>query len=239
MSRLRDTLQANLRGVHERITQAARGAGRSADDIALLAVSKTFPAETVIAVAQCGQQAFGENYVQEAVDKIARVRELAPELAVSWHFIGPIQSNKTRAIAEHFDWVQSVDRLKVAERLSQQRPPQLGPINLLLQVNISGESTKSGVAPETVPELARSVAALPNVNLRGLMAIPEPDTEPARQAGPLARMKALFDALRRDHPQCDTLSLGMSADLEAAIAAGSTMVRIGTAIFGERERTTA
>ena len=135
--------------------------------------------------------------------------------------------------------MQSVDRLKVAERLSQQRPPRLGPINVLLQVNISGEPTKSGVAPEAVRDLARSVSALPNLNLRGLMAIPEPDTDPARQAGPLARMRSLFDALRRDHPGCDTLSMGMSADLEAAIAAGSTMVRIGTAIFGERERTTA
>jgi pyridoxal phosphate enzyme (YggS family) len=239
MSRLRDTLQAKLRGVHERITQAARGAGRSPDDIVLLAVSKTFPAETVIAAAQCGQSSFGENYVQEAVDKIARVRELAPELPVSWHFIGPIQTNKTRAIAEHFDWVQSVDRLGIAERLSQQRPPRLGPINVLLQVNISGEPTKSGVAPDAVPDLARSVAALPNLTLRGLMAIPEPDTNPARQAGPLARMRSLFDALRHDHPSCDTLSMGMSADLEAAIAAGSTMVRIGTAIFGERERTAA
>ena len=239
MSRLRETLQANLRGVHERITQAARGAGRSADEIVLLAVSKTFPPETVVAAAQCGQRGFGENYVQEALDKIARVRELAPDLAVSWHYIGPIQSNKTRAIAEHFDWVQSVDRLKVAERLSQQRPTELGPINVLLQVNISGESTKSGVAPEAVLELARSVASLPNLTLRGLMAIPEPDADPARQVGVLARMKSLFDGLRRDHPQCDTLSMGMSADLEAAIAAGSTMVRIGTAIFGERERTRA
>jgi pyridoxal phosphate enzyme (YggS family) len=239
MSRLRDTLQANLRGVHERITQAARGAGRSSDDIALLAVSKTFPAETVVAAAQCGQSSFGENYVQEAVDKIARVRELAPELALSWHFIGPIQSNKTRAIVEQFDWVQSVDRLKIAGRLSQQRPPRLGPLNVLLQVNISGEPTKSGVAPEAVRDLARSVSALPNLNLRGLMAIPEPDGDLARQAGPLVQMRSLFDALRRDHPGCDTLSMGMSADLEAAIAAGSTMVRIGTAIFGERERTTA
>ena len=232
-------MQANLQGVHERITVAARGGGRSADEIVLLAVSKTFPAETVVAARHCGQASFGENYVQEALDKIARVRELAPGLAVSWHFIGPIQSNKTRAIAEHFDWVQSVDRLKVAERLSQQRPPKLEPLNVLLQVNISGESTKSGVTPDAVPDLARSVAALPNLALRGLMAIPEPDADPLRQAGPLARMKSLFDALRQHHPGCDTLSMGMSADLEAAIAAGSTMVRIGTAIFGERERTMA
>jgi pyridoxal phosphate enzyme (YggS family) len=239
MSRLRETLQANLRVVHERITKAARGVGRVGDDIVLVAVSKTFGPEAVVAAAECGQRDFGENYVQEAVDKITRARDLAPDLVLRWHFIGPIQSNKTRPIAEHFDWVQSVDRFKIAERLSQQRPTELAPLNLLLQVNISGEATKSGVAPDETIALARAVAALPGVRLRGLMAIPEPESEPGRQVEPLQRMKVLFDALRKENPGCDTLSMGMSADLEAAVASGSTMVRVGTAIFGERERKAA
>jgi pyridoxal phosphate enzyme (YggS family) len=239
MSRLRDTLQANLQGVHERITKAARGVGRSSDGIVVVAVSKTFGAEAVLAAADCGQTHFGENYVQEAAEKIDRVRAERPELALNWHFIGPIQSNKTRPVAEMFDWVQSVDRLKVAERLSQQRPANMAPLNVLLQVNVSGEATKSGAAPAEVQVLARGVAALPRLQLRGLMAIPEPESEPGRQVEPLLRMKQLFEALRRDHPGCDTLSMGMSADLEAAVASGSTMVRVGTAIFGERERKAA
>jgi pyridoxal phosphate enzyme (YggS family) len=239
MSSLQEAVQANLRAVHERITQAARAAGRMPQGIALVAVSKTFPAEAVIAAAAGGQADFGENYVQEAIAKIARVRELAPLLALRWHFIGPIQSNKTRDIAEHFDWVQSVDRLKVAQRLSQQRPAGCEPLNVLLQVNISGEASKSGLAPEDVAALASAVAALPNLALRGLMAIPEPAAGGAPPAQSLRAMKHLFDELRQQHPQCDTLSLGMTADLEAAVAAGSTMVRVGTAIFGERERKAA
>jgi pyridoxal phosphate enzyme (YggS family) len=239
MSTLRDTLQANLQGVHDRITKAARGAGRAPDAVTLVAVSKTFPAEAVAAALACGQPDFGENYLQEAVAKIAAVRALTSSTAPRWHFIGPIQSNKTRAIAEHFDWVQSVDRLKVAERLSQQRPDGLPPLNVLLQVNISGEATKSGVVPADVAALARAVAALPRIRLRGLMAIPEPEDDPGRQPEPLRRMKQLFDRLRLDHATFDTLSMGMSADLEAAVAAGSTMVRIGTAIFGQRERKAA
>ncbi len=239
MSSLQETVQANLRAVHERITQATRVAGRAPQDVVLVAVSKTFPAEAVVAAAAAGQADFGENYVQEAVAKIARVRELAPGSALRWHFIGPIQSNKTRDIAEHFDWVQSIDRLKVAQRLSEQRPAARGPLNVLLQVNISAEATKSGVAPADVAALAARIAVLPNIVLRGLMAIPEPDPVPERQARPLRAMKDLFDVLRRTNPRCDTLSLGMSADLEAAVAAGSTMVRVGTAIFGERERKAA
>jgi len=239
MSSLRETLQANLLGVHERITKAARGARRPEGGIVLVAVSKTFPPEAVIAAAKCGQNDFGENYVQEALEKIAEVRHREPRLRICWHYIGPIQSNKTRAIAENFDWVQSVDRPKVAERLSQQRPAGLPPLNVLLQVNISGEASKSGVPPLEVPDLARAVASLPRLALRGLMAIPEPESEPGRQAEPLLRTKALFDTLRQEHPGCDTLSMGMSADLEAAVAAGSTMVRVGTAIFGQRERTAA
>ncbi len=232
-------MQANLHTVHDRITKAARGAGRQADPIELVAVSKTFPPEAVIAAASCGQRAFGENYVQEALPKIARVRELAPDMGISWHYIGPIQANKTRSIAEHFDWVQSVDRFKVAERLSQQRPPSKGPLNVLLQVNISGEASKSGVSPDELAELARCVDVLPMLALRGLMAIPEPEAEPGRQVEPLQRMRGLFDSLREEHPRCDTLSMGMSADLEAAVAAGSTMVRVGSAIFGQRERKAA
>jgi len=234
-----ESVQARLRAVMERIGSAARAAGRDPASVSLVAVSKTFPAEAVAAAHAAGQEAFGENYVQEAVEKIARVRDLAPVTAPTWHFIGPIQSNKTRWIAEHFDWVQSVDRLKIAERLSQQRPAERTLLNVLLQVNVSGEATKNGVSPAEIQVLARGVAALPRLQLRGLMAIPEPENEPGRQVEPLLRMKQLFEALRRDYPGCDTLSMGMSADLEAAVAAGSTMVRVGTAIFGERERKAA
>jgi pyridoxal phosphate enzyme (YggS family) len=234
MSSLDDTLQANLRMVHERINSAARSVQRTADAVLLVAVSKTFPAEAVLAAARCGQLHFGESYVQEAVDKLTRVRSLAPTLALQWHFIGPIQSNKTRAIAEHFDWVQSVDRMKVAQRLSEQRGADRPPLNVLLQVNVSGEASKAGVAPDEVPALAESVAALPHLRLRGLMAIPEPESDPMRQRQPFARMRALFDALRARGRVLDTLSMGMSDDLEAAIAEGSTMVRVGTAIFGRR-----
>lgn len=239
MSSLQETLQANLRAVHKRITVAARAAQRAPEAVTLVAVSKTFSPEAVVAAAGCGQADFGENYAQEAVAKITRVRELAPATRLVWHFIGPIQSNKTREIAEQFDWVQSVDRLKVAQRLSQQRPTGRGPLNVLLQVNISGETSKSGVAPAEVAALAAAVASLPNLALRGLMAIPEPTAQGAPPVPSMREMKRLFDALGQQHPQCDTLSLGMTADLEAAIAAGSTMVRVGTAIFGERERTLA
>ena len=232
-------MQANLDRVHERITKAARAAGRLESEVALVAVSKAFPGEAVLAAVGCGQRDFGENYVQEAIDKIARVRQAAPDAPVQWHFIGPIQSNKTRQIAEHFQWAQSVDRLKVAERLSQQRPEDQPALNVLLQVNISGEETKSGVATDEVAPLAAEVARLPRLVLRGLMAVPEPESEPGRQVEPLLRMKALFDSLRPLHPRWDTLSLGMSADLEAAVAAGSTMVRVGTAVFGARERSAA
>jgi pyridoxal phosphate enzyme (YggS family) len=234
MSSSPETVQANLQAVHERITAAARGAGRDPASVALLAVSKTFPPDAIVAAHAAGQRAFGENYVQEALDKIQSLAELRDGL--EWHFIGPVQSNKTRAIAEHFDWVQSVDRLKVAQRLSEQRPAAMLPLNVLLQVNISGEATKSGVEAGDVEGLARAVVELPRLRLRGLMAIPEPDAEPERQRGPLAAMRALYERLRAHGLALDTLSMGMSADLEAAVLEGSTMVRIGTAIFGERER---
>ncbi len=229
-----ETVQARLRAVMERIATAARAAGRDPASVSLVAVSKTFPAGAVAAVHAAGQAAFGENYIQEAVDKIETLRPQRGGL--EWHFIGPIQSNKTRAIAEQFDWVQSIDRLKVAQRLSEQRPPNLAPLNVLLQVNISGEGTKSGVAPADVETLAQAVGQLPRLKLRGLMAIPEPEAEATRQRAPLAAMRALFDRLRTAGVDVDTLSMGMSADLESAVLEGSTMVRIGTAIFGERER---
>jgi pyridoxal phosphate enzyme (YggS family) len=239
MSTLEHQVQAGLRRVNERISTAAQAVSRDRSDIALLAVSKTFGADAVLAAARAGQRSFGENYVQEAIDKMAELgrRAAAGDSAATdlqWHFIGPIQSNKTRQIAEHFDWVESIDRLKVAQRLSDQRPSDRPPLNVLLQINISGEATKSGVTPEELPGLAQAVAVLPRLRLRGLMAIPEPDTDPARQRLPLARMRALFDGLRATGLPLDTLSMGMSADLEAAIAEGSTQVRVGTAIFGAR-----
>jgi len=230
-------LQANLTSLSERITAAARRAGRPTESVTLVAVSKTFPAEAVLALARCGQRHFGENYLQEALAKIEAVRAAAPGLPPVWHFVGPIQSNKTRPIAEHFDWVQSVERLKIAQRLSEQRPAHLPPLNVLLQVNISGEASKSGVAPGELPALARAVAALPRLRLRGLMAVPEPTDDPQRQRAPLAAMKALFDEQRAaGFADWDTLSMGMSADLEPAIGQGATMVRVGTALFGERVR---
>jgi hypothetical protein len=235
MSSSDEQWQANLTSLAERITVAAARAGRRAEEITLVAVGKAFGAEAVLALARRGQRDFGESYVQEAIGKIAAVHAAAAELPLTWHFVGPIQSNKTRPIAEHFDWVQSVDRLKIAERLSEQRPAHLPPLNVLLQVNISGEANKSGVDPARLPELVAAVSALPRLRLRGLMAIPEPADDPARQRPPLAAMKRLFEAQRAAAPEpWDTLSMGMSDDLEAAIAEGATMVRIGTALFGAR-----
>lgn len=198
----------------------------------LLAVSKTFGPEAVRAAHAAGQRAFGENYVQEAQDKIAALADLRTEL--EWHCIGPLQSNKTRAVAEQFDWVHSVDRLKIAQRLSEQRPAHLAPLQLCLQVNVDGGANKSGLAPGDALALARAVAALPRVQLRGLMAIPEPAADFEAQRALFARVVALQQQLQAQGVALDTLSLGMSADLEAAIAAGSTMVRVGTAIFGRR-----
>lgn len=233
---MQDRLQANLRVLNERITQAARASGRDPGSIRLVAVSKSFPAATVAMAVRAGQHVFGENYVAEALDKMHALRSESADAALEWHFIGPIQSNKTRAIAENFAWVQSVDRLKVAQRLSEQRPLGEPPLNFTLQVNISDEASKQGVAPLQLPQLARDVARLPRIRLRGLMAIPAPVDDPVAQREPLRRMRQLFDELRAEGHELDTLSMGMSADFEAAIAEGSTMVRIGTAIFGERER---
>jgi pyridoxal phosphate enzyme (YggS family) len=224
----------NLQAVHDRIATAAQAVQRRADDITLLAVSKTFGPQAVIDAAQAGQRAFGENYLQEALDKIAAVHAMAPQHALQWHFIGPIQSNKTRPIAAHFDWVHSVEREKIALRLSEQRPPHLAPLNICLQVNISGESSKSGIAPSDVLALAHSVAGMPRLKLRGLMAIPEPTEDGQKQRAAFRQLRQLLEACCAQGLMLDTLSMGMSADLEAAIAEGATMVRIGSAIFGKR-----
>ena len=222
----------NLQTVQHRIQRACEAAGRAPASVRLLAVSKTFPADDVRQAHAAGQIAFGENYIQEGVDKIAALRDLPLE----WHCIGPIQSNKTRLVAEHFDWVHSVDRLKIAQRLSDQRPEHLPPLQLCLQVNTDGGPTKSGARPEEVLELARAVAALPRVVLRGLMTIPDPVQGFEAEVALHRRATALFEQVRAALalPNFDTLSMGMTADLEAAIAAGSTMVRVGTAIFGKR-----
>ncbi len=216
--------------VRRQILNACRDSRRPPESVQLLAVSKTRSADEVRQLHACGQTAFGENYLQEALDKI----EALNDLPLEWHFIGPIQSNKTRAIAEQFAWVHSVDRLKIARRLSEQRPESLPPLNLCLQVNISDEASKSGCTPAELPALARAVAALPGLRLRGLMAIPEPETDPARQRAIFARVRKLMETLQAELPQLDTLSMGMSGDLDAAIAEGSTLVRVGTALFGPR-----
>jgi pyridoxal phosphate enzyme (YggS family) len=200
----------------------------------LLAVSKTFPPEAVLEAIDAGQRVFGENYLQEGVDKIAAVAKARPGLMLEWHFIGPIQSNKTRPIATHFQWVHTVERLKIAQRLSEQRPPELGPLDICLQVNISGEATKSGVKPEELTDLARAVVQLPNLRLRGLMAIPEPQADPALQRAPFARLRALAQDIVKTGIHLDTLSMGMSSDLQPAVLEGATIVRVGSAIFGAR-----
>jgi pyridoxal phosphate enzyme (YggS family) len=231
MSAISDNLQA----VHTAIVEAAHKADRDPATVQLLAVSKTFGPDAVVEAAANGQVAFGENYLQEALDKISAVQALRPDLALTWHFIGPIQSNKTRQIAAHFDWVHAVDREKTAQRLSDQRPDGLPPLNICLQVNISGEASKGGVAPDEVSALAAAVASMPRLRLRGLMAIPEPAGSMEQQRATFARMRELLSRLRAEGLAVDTLSMGMSGDLAAAIAEGSTIVRIGTAIFGQRD----
>lgn len=222
------TIPENVAKVRARIREAAQASGRDPQDVHLLAVSKTKPANALREAFACGQRDFGENYLQEALAKQA---ELA-DLDLTWHFIGPIQSNKTRAIAGHFAWVHSVDRLKIAQRLSEQRPAHLPPLNICLQVNVSGEASKSGCAPAELAELARAAVELPNLRLRGLMAIPEPTDDPTAQLAAFARLRELRDGLDLD---LDTLSMGMSHDLEAAIAEGATWIRVGTALFGARD----
>jgi pyridoxal phosphate enzyme (YggS family) len=215
--------------------QAAQLAGRSVDEVQLLAVSKTVDAKTVLEAARSGQYAFGENYLQEALDKMLQVRLISPEMLLEWHFIGPIQRNKTRLIAQNFSWAHSVDRLMIAERLSEQRPDDLPPLNICLQVNISEEETKSGVPINQAEQLAHKIAALPGVRLRGLMTIPELSTSMEQQRIPYRQLYNLQAQLIQQGLALDTLSMGMSADLEAAVLEGSTLVRVGTAIFGARD----
>jgi pyridoxal phosphate enzyme (YggS family) len=224
------TIPGNLQHVRQRIAAACASAGRPVTEVTLLAVSKTFGPDAVRAAHAAGQRSFGENYIQEAVEKMA----LLADLQLEWHCIGPIQSNKTRLVATHFAWCHSVDRLKIAQRLAEQRPPELPPLQVCIQVNIDGGPTKAGVAPADAPALAREIAALPRLRLRGLMTIPEPATDPGLQLAVHQKARRLFDALREEGLPLDTLSMGMTADLEAAVRAGSTMVRVGTAIFGGR-----
>jgi hypothetical protein len=225
-------IQNKLQQVQARIVTACTVAGRDPASVRLLAVSKTFPADALREAHAAGQRAFGENYVQEGLAKIDMLADLRGD--IEWHCIGPLQSNKTRAVAEHFDWVHSIDRLKIAERLSEQRPARLAPLQVCLQVNVDGGANKSGLPAEDAPALARAVARLPRLKLRGLMAIPEPAPDFETQRGLFLRAAAVYERIRADDIALDVLSMGMSADLEAAIAAGSTMVRIGTAIFGGR-----
>lgn len=228
------TIQNNIQQVNRQIAEACAAAQRPVNTVALLCVSKTQPPEAVRAAAAAGEHRFGENYVQEGLDKIATLADLRSTL--EWHLIGPLQSNKTRPVAEAFDWVHSVDRLKIAQRLSEQRPAHLPPLQLCLQVNISAEPSKSGLAPAEVPAVAAAVAALPRLRLRGLMAIPAPAEGEAAQRAPFRALRELMEAINRDQPglALDTLSMGMSADLRSAIAEGATLVRVGTAIFGAR-----
>lgn len=224
-------IATQLQAVHARIAAACLAAGRDPAGVTLLAVSKTFGPEAVRAAHAAGQTAFGENYIQEAVDKMTALADLQ----LQWHCIGPIQSNKTRLVAEHFTWAQTVDRLKIAQRLSEQRPVHLPPLQVCLQVNVDAGATKSGVAPADLPALAQAVAALPRLQLRGLMCIPDPQPDFERMQAVFLQARGLYEALRAAGLPLDTLSMGMSADLEAAIHAGSTLVRVGTAIFGGRD----
>ncbi|MBK8766186.1 MAG: YggS family pyridoxal phosphate-dependent enzyme [Burkholderiaceae bacterium] len=233
------TLQQRYEAVGRRIETACRAAGRPPDQVTLLAVSKTFPAGRVLDLAGCGQRRFGENYLQEALAKISECAIQRPDWRLEWHFIGPIQSNKTRPIAEHFDWVHGIDRERVARRLAEQRPPHLAPLQVCIQVNIGAEDTKSGCDPAQASELAHRVAGLPGLRLRGLMAIPRPETDPGAQQAQFARVRELFEQLQAEGLALDTLSMGMSDDLEAAIAQGATIVRVGSALFGRRAPGTA
>ena len=226
----------NLAQVRDKISAAALRCGRASEEVTLLAVSKTKPASAIAEAITAGQQAFGENYVQEGVEKIRHFREKGIA-GLQWHFIGPLQSNKSRLVAEHFDWCHTLDRLRIATRLSEQRPAELAPLNVLIQINISDENSKSGIPLEELNALAAEVAELPHLRLRGLMAIPAPESDYVRQFEVARQMAVAFAGLKTRYPDVDTLSLGMSDDMEAAIAAGSTMVRIGTAIFGARDYT--
>ena len=224
------SISQNLAQIQQQIESLSAQFQR--ENVRLLAVSKTKPVSAIEEAIQAGQKAFGENYVQEGVEKIAYFNQQAD---LEWHFIGPLQSNKTKLVAAHFDWIQTVDRLKIAQRLSEQRPAGKAPLNVLIQINISDEASKSGIAPEEMLPLAKEIALLPNLKLRGLMAIPKPEHAPAQQKIALGKMKQLFNRLQTEIEGIDTLSMGMSDDMAAAIECGSTMVRIGTAVFGARD----
>ena len=221
----------NLKLISDLLALSTVEAERRPQDVNLLAVSKKQPVEKILAAADAGQRDFGENFVQEGLEKIAKTRGRA----LIWHFIGHLQSNKTREVAENFDWVHTIDKLKTAQRLSDQRPPALSPLNLCLQVNVDGEASKSGVAPAALLELATAVDQLPNLSLRGLMCLPIARTDPAEQRKPFAELRKMAESLRAEGIPVDTLSMGMSGDYQAAIMEGATIVRIGTALFGERK----
>ncbi len=227
------SIKQNLKQITHRIDIAAKKSGKNADCVKLLAVSKTKPLDAIEEAILAGQKMFGENYVQEGISKIQYFKDTFPSL--EWHFIGPIQSNKTHAIAEHFHWVHSIERKKIAQRLNEQRPRSYGPLQVLIQVNTSGENSKSGVNIEEAKLLAHYIDTCPNLMLRGLMCIPQPESNPEKQQDAFAPLASLFNEMRTHRPHFDTLSMGMSDDMEAAIASGSTLVRIGSAIFGHRD----
>ncbi len=229
------TIQQALETIHQQIQTSTQLAHRPESAVTLLAVSKTKPNEAILEAYQAGQKAFGENYVQEGVDKIQYFE--AQNIQLEWHFIGPLQSNKTRLVAEHFDWMQTLERAKIADRLNEQRPANKAPLNVLIQINISDEASKSGIQPSEMIELAKHIENLPHLRLRGLMAIPAPTDNIAEQEAAFSQMEQLFEQLKVafPHQQIDTLSMGMTDDMQSAIKCGSTMVRIGTAIFGARD----
>lgn len=230
-----NTVQDNLLNIKNEIKKIAKECGRDPNTIQLIAVSKTKPVEQITEAINAGQLAFGENYVQEGIEKIQYFEKNMPNNDLIWHFIGPLQSNKSKLVAEHFDWMHTIDRFKIAQRLSDQRPNHMAKLNVLIQVNISQEASKSGVKPEEVTDLVKQIVALPNLNLRGLMAIPEIENDYDKQLKVFTKMQQLLHSLQKNYPFMDTLSMGMSGDMPAAISAGSTMVRIGTAIFGARQ----
>ena len=230
------TIEGNLQQVRERLARACEAAGRDVNAVTLLAVSKTFGPEQVLDAVAAGQRAFGENYIQEGVEKVLALQALLPGGDLEWHCIGPVQSNKTRLVATHFDWVHSVDRLKIAQRLSEQRPEDRAPLQVCLQVNVDGGANKSGVAPDELPALAHAVATLPRLRLRGLMCIPEPSEDVVVQRAAFRRVRELQQVLIGQGLALDVLSMGMSDDLEPAVAEGATLVRVGRAIFGHRPR---
>ncbi|WP_394247561.1 YggS family pyridoxal phosphate-dependent enzyme [Vibrio profundi] len=229
------SIQQNIEQITSQIQSSEQKCGRPPESVQLLAVSKTKPVEAILEAAQGGQVAFGENYVQEGVDKVKHFSEQHSNLKLEWHFIGPIQSNKTRPVAESFEWVHTIDRSKIAQRLNDQRPNELPPLQVLIQVNTSGEGSKSGISEAEIFELAELISTLPNLTLRGLMSIPANVSDYQSQLNAFTQLADLKDKLSEKHSGLDTLSMGMSGDMEAAIEAGSTMVRIGTAIFGARD----